>query len=567
MKSLLRMVALVAGLAAAAAYAGGPLQVCSSGVPLKYPGSGLVTLNYDGGGVLGARSKAQADAIVTNAVSLWTNVNTATVTLARGADLAGDVTVANVSAYMDNFSDGLNPVIYDTDGSIVDALLGTGQKSYVLGFAGSAYSLSPCQYVEGRAVINGSIAVTDSSMTVVIAHEVGHLIGLDHTQLDGAQGLTTSNYPLMYPIAYRSLISLHDDDISAVSSLYPDTTFNSVYGQVSGNLRASGGVTPVLGANVWAQEVTTHKVYSVVSDYLMQGNGYFKLSLPAGTYTLHAEAIDSQFTGGSGVGPYSDTYPTSASFQPPLYSGSTPMAPVTLGGGIPLQFSIVPGCAATATFALSGVGSVSGNCVTKVNPTVSLSSSVNPSLGGQNVSFTASLSGSAGIPTGTVNFRDGGSSIGGCSAISLTAGTAACTTAALTAGSHSITAVYSGDGAYNAATSAAVSQSVLAAPGQPVNVSVVAGPGLVTVSFLPPDSGDTSSITSYTATCTATGQATATATGTTSPIVVRGLVAGVAYGCSVTATNATGTGAASAAVLVTPLPNTDILTLLLLLLE
>ena len=476
MKSLLGTVALVAGLAAGAAYAGGPLQVCSGGLPMKYPGSGLVTLNYDGGGALGARSKAQADTIVTNAVSLWTNVNTATVTLARGADLGVDVTLANVSTYFNNFSDGLNPVIYDTDGSIVDALLGVGAKSSVLGFAGSAYSTSPCQYVEGRAVINGYINVSDTTMTVVMAHEVGHLIGLDHTQLDGAQGLATSNYPLMYPIAYRSLVSLHEDDIAAVSGLYPDVTFNSVYGQVSGNLRASGGVTPVLGANVWAQEVTTHKVYSVVSDYLLQGNGYFKLSLPAGAYTLHAEAIDSQFSGGSGVGPYSDTYPTDPSFQPPLYSGSTPMAPVTLGGGTPVQFSIVAGCAASATFALSGVGSVGGNCVTKVNPTLGLSSSVNPSNVGQNVSFTASLSGSAGTPTGTVNFRDGASSISGCSAISVTAGTAVCPTAALTAASHSITAVYSGDGAYNTATSAALSQSVVTKPARTITLASSANP-------------------------------------------------------------------------------------------
>ena len=31
------------------------------------------------------------------------------------------------------------------------------------------------------------------------------------------------------------------------------------------------------------QEITTGKVYSVVSDFLMQGNGYFRLYLPAGT--------------------------------------------------------------------------------------------------------------------------------------------------------------------------------------------------------------------------------------------------------------------------------------------
>jgi predicted Zn-dependent protease len=70
-------------------------------------------------------------------------------------------------------------------------------------------------------VINGYLSVSDASLVNVIAHELGHLIGLDHTQLDSTQGLASSNYPLMYPIAYRTLSTLHDDDIASVSALYP----------------------------------------------------------------------------------------------------------------------------------------------------------------------------------------------------------------------------------------------------------------------------------------------------------------------------------------------------------
>src|SRR4029079_14938907 len=163
------------------------------------------TLNYDGGGTLGGRTKAQADAIVTTAAALWTNVATASITLGRGPDLPEDVTLANYKTYYNNFNDNLSPVIYDTDGSIVDDLLGANQKNGVLGFAGSVFFTAPtCRYAEGRAVINGFIAVNDTTMTNVIAHELGHLIGLDHAQLDSSQGLATSNYPLMYPIAFRS---------------------------------------------------------------------------------------------------------------------------------------------------------------------------------------------------------------------------------------------------------------------------------------------------------------------------------------------------------------------------
>ena len=73
---------LVAGVLisfTASAFAGGPLVVCYQ-LPAKYPGAGSVSLNYDQG-VLGSRTKAQADALVTEAVSLWTNVATSTVSL------------------------------------------------------------------------------------------------------------------------------------------------------------------------------------------------------------------------------------------------------------------------------------------------------------------------------------------------------------------------------------------------------------------------------------------------------------------------------------------------------
>lgn len=348
---------------AASAYAGGPLVVCYQ-LPAKYSGAGTVPLNYDQG-TLGSRTKTQADALVTDAVSLWTNVATSTVTLSRGADLSVDITASNYATYLYNFSDGLNPVIYDTDGSIVDAMFGVGAKNSVLGFAGSGWNNngSQCTYVEGRAVINGYIAVNDTTLKVVLAHEVGHLIGLDHTQLDSSQGLLSSNpsnYPLMYPIAYRNYSSLHEDDIAAVSALYPDATLGSAYGQLTGNFTQTNG-TPIQGANIWVREVSTNKVYSIVSDYLMQNMGYFKLLLPPGSYTLHAEVIQSEFSGGSSVGPYSDTS-SDLSFQPPLYNNGVAMAPVTLGGNTPTQFVIAAGCVASATFKINGTGSISGNC-------------------------------------------------------------------------------------------------------------------------------------------------------------------------------------------------------------
>jgi hypothetical protein len=71
--------------------------------------------------------------------------------------------------------------------------------------------------------------------------------------------------------------------------------------------------------------------------------------------------------------------------------------------------------------------------------TITLTSSANPSVFGQLVTFTAVVSASSGTPTGTVNFAvDGGSAI----PASLNSGQATFSTAALGIGGHSITATY-----------------------------------------------------------------------------------------------------------------------------
>jgi hypothetical protein len=84
-------------------------------------------------------------------------------------------------------------------------------------------------------------------------------------------------------------------------------------------------------------------------------------------------------------------------------------------------------------------------------------SSLNPSTYGQAVTFTATISGSAGTATGAVTFKNGPAVL---ATVSLSGGTASITTSTLSAGIHSITVVYSGDSTYLGSTSPAVSQKV-----------------------------------------------------------------------------------------------------------
>jgi phosphatidylethanolamine-binding protein (PEBP) family uncharacterized protein len=96
------------------------------------------------------------------------------------------------------------------------------------------------------------------------------------------------------------------------------------------------------------------------------------------------------------------------------------------------------------------------------------------------------------------------------------------------------------------------SSSSITVPDAPLAVSAFAGNGSATIDFSAPASNGGSAITVYTATCTASG-VSHSGTGSASPVTVVGLTNGTAYTCSVTATNADGTGPASARVSVTPI--------------
>jgi hypothetical protein len=83
--------------------------------------------------------------------------------------------------------------------------------------------------------------------------------------------------------------------------------------------------------------------------------------------------------------------------------------------------------------------------LTPAATTTSISSSANPSVFGQSVTFTATVSTAGlGTPSGNVQFFDGANPIGGTIALNAS-GQAQVTTSALTVGSHTITAQYAGD--------------------------------------------------------------------------------------------------------------------------
>ncbi len=151
-----------------------------------------------------------------------------------------------------------------------------------------------------------------------------------------------------------------------------------------------------------------------------------------------------------------------------FYYGSIVIGSGTLSGGtVTCPYDQLPVGADVITATYSGDSNFNGSSgtttqtVNKADTSTSLSSDTNPSVFGQSVTFTATVSvvsPGSGTPTGMVTFLDGTTTLG---TGSLNAqDVATFTTSTLTVGSHSITAVYAGDSNFNGSTSSALSQTV-----------------------------------------------------------------------------------------------------------
>lgn len=348
------------------ARAGGPLVVRGTfgpdGQAFTWDPSLPVQYRTDGGN-LGLLTNAQANARVEGMFQVWQDVPTASITYSRAGQLLptgvfvdGDVnTVGEFDAVEGSCQAGAqSPIVYDVDGSLFAAL---GFPSAVIGFAGPC-SLSPAgRIVSGEAVLNGRFQdgsvlngeLTPSEFDGAFIHEFGHFSGLDHSQINDicflALECTTSRVlglPTMFPVLLRRgeapgvnfASTLAVDDIAWISRLYPDASFSSNFGTISGTVFFSDGITGTQGVNVIARRLDDPATgenegdrfaVSVVSGYFFTGNpgqnvtgtnpgssfgsrnpsliGSFEIPLPPGNYTVQVESINQGFFGGSSVGP------------------------------------------------------------------------------------------------------------------------------------------------------------------------------------------------------------------------------------------------------------------------
>ena len=317
----------------ATGFGGGPLIVERSGAVFSWDPSQPVNFAIDQG-PLGGLSNEEASDIVRDALAKWEAVPTSTIRFQDAGPLTVDVSCCDTSApgYYEAFLDEgdhlENPIVFDSDGQIVDDLLGIGSSDSVLGFAGiRSFDEENQRFVAGWAVLNG----TDTSLLEpLVLHEFGHLIGLAHTQA----GNEFRQLPLVnrihIPVMFPTLLAFGPkepilDDVAWLSWLYPEEGFRDATGTIRGKVsRRTGGAFQ--GANVVAVELKedgsleeTKTVVSAVSDFLITNDGRYELpGLPPGGYYVFIEPLDSEFVRESAVGPFDARF---TNFEKDYYNG------------------------------------------------------------------------------------------------------------------------------------------------------------------------------------------------------------------------------------------------------
>ncbi len=260
------LTALLCACSAVAAFAGGPLYVAgvsgfnssATGQPITWTG-GVVNYYTDQGNLSPLLPGASADAFVATAFASWSSVTTAALQINRAGQLSEDVSGSNVQNAgslilpIDIQPNSAKPVaiIYDYDGSVIDAFLGTGAGAEDLCDSNSVIAEADNFTADGHfahalVIINGNCAQYASDLPILqyrLARQLGRVLGLDWSQINdnvvtGSPPPTMNDYagyPMMHPMGALCFptygctsnpLQTRMDDQAALSRLYPVTAAN-----------------------------------------------------------------------------------------------------------------------------------------------------------------------------------------------------------------------------------------------------------------------------------------------------------------------------------------------------
>jgi hypothetical protein len=227
--------------------------------------------------ITGSRSLST---VADTSFATWDAITTATIAFARGAD-----TSASISFGFDGINilkTNMTALEYQNSGAgDALALTSTTSGAFTGDILDSDIFFNPTVNFSTDPTTPG----THYDFETVLTHEVGHLLGLDHSAILSATMFPRVSQGVNAPRALSS------DDVAGVSSLYPTASYLT-RGSISGTVRLTSNAS-VYGAIVVAVDSNGQPAAHGVTD--ASGN-YTIYGLNAGTYSIYAEPMDSPFS-------------------------------------------------------------------------------------------------------------------------------------------------------------------------------------------------------------------------------------------------------------------------------
>ena len=317
-------------------------SIASAGGPYVHNGAAARwqddTLKWciDSGKLASDVSNATATTWIKDLFTLWSNAKLTTATNTQVAStvfksqfvktIAEDLTEAN---FMD-FEDPECPVIIalDETGAIIE-LFGEGRSDDYLGVSAPSVVDEATNVIKGgwivyngkmlsNTLLGSSAEERQKVFKASVLHELGHVLGLDHTQVNystlkncslGSCSSGSNLAPTMYPKLVSSLQATpHYDDRITISWIYPSAGFESEFCTITGEIFDDAG-RPLKGVNVIATNTqssadTRSFVSGVLNNECVGDSRYYLHGIkPNIAYKVTYEPLAAEFTGASGFEP------------------------------------------------------------------------------------------------------------------------------------------------------------------------------------------------------------------------------------------------------------------------